>query len=38
MIYRFIDYDNQISINNFVPNGEQDGNYFDQFHKEKIKK
>ena len=37
MIYRFIDYDNQISINNFVPNGEQDGNYFDQFHEERIK-
>lgn len=36
MIYRFIDYYDQISIKNFIPSGEQDGNYFDQFHKEKI--
>lgn len=36
MIYRFIDYEDLTSINLFVPSGEQDQNYFDNFHKEKI--
>lgn len=38
MIYRFIDYEDTTSINLFVPSGEQDNNYFDNFHKEKIVK
>jgi ectoine hydroxylase-related dioxygenase (phytanoyl-CoA dioxygenase family) len=38
MIYRFIDYEDPTSINLFVPGGEQDNNYFDNFHKEKIVK
>ena len=38
MIYRFIDYEDNISIKNFVPGGEQDNNFFNNFHSDKIVK
>jgi ectoine hydroxylase-related dioxygenase (phytanoyl-CoA dioxygenase family) len=34
MMYRFIDYEDPTSLKLFVPTGEQDNNYFFDFHKE----